>query len=117
MGIFDKISSRKKNNTKERNEINNKGLKETLANTALSTLKPGEHYNDLTYTKVEFGYVFEIDEHGIEALFKIITDKETFYFAAQKDSLIILNFNEELFKTTTEGFLDLHSRFNTNAST
>ncbi len=74
----------------------------------MSTLIQGEHYDDLVYTTVEFGYLFDIDEHGFEALFKMITDKGTFYFAAQKKSLITLDFNEELFKMTTESFLDLH---------
>lgn len=104
MGFFRK----KKEKPKERNEIGNKDLKEHLANTALATLKQGEHYNDLAYTTVEFGYLFDIDDHGLEALFKVITDKGTFYFAAQKESLLSLDFNEALFQTTTEGFLDLH---------
>ncbi len=108
MGLFNKFSDSKKHKAKERNEIGNKELKETLADAALSTLKQGEHYNNLAYTTVEFGYLFDIDEHGLEALFKITTDKGIFYFAAQKQSLITLNFNEALFKTTTDGFLDLH---------
>lgn len=103
MGLF----SRKKKNP-EKNEINNKELKENLANTALTTLKSGEDYQDLAYTTCEFGYLFDIEGHGLEALFKIITDKGTFYFAAQGKELLQLQFNEELFKNTTDKFLDLH---------
>jgi deoxyxylulose-5-phosphate synthase len=109
MGIFNRKNANKKDTPKETNEINNKKLKETLANTAISTLVQGEQYQDLAYTTVTFGYLFMIDGHGVEALFKVITDMGTFYFAVQKQSLIILNFNEALFETTTAGFLDLHS--------
>lgn len=103
MGFF----SRNKKNP-EKNEINNKKLKENLANAALTTLKPDEDYQDLAYTTCEFGYLFVIVGHGLEALFKIITDKGTFYFAAQEEKLLQLQFNEELFKNTTDKFLDLH---------
>ena len=113
MGLFDK--SRKQKGTPggtqagKRNEINNKELKEALANAALSSLKQGEHYNDLSGLIVEFGYLFDIDEHGIEALFKVITDKDTFYFAAQKASVIRLNFDETSFNEFARDFLERHS--------
>ena len=94
---------------KERNEIANKQLKESIANTALGILQKDTDYGDLPYTKVEFGYLFDIDGHGIEALFKVITDKTTAYFAVQGTKMLRLNFSEELFQTTVDGFLDLHS--------
>ena len=109
MGLFDKFSKKKQETPKERNEIQNKQLKETLADTALSLLKQGEEYEELAYTKVEFGYVFDIDDHGIESLFKVITDKGTYYFAAQQKSLMRLDFNEALFESTRDTFLELHS--------
>lgn len=102
MGLF---SKKKKI---EKNEIGNKELKETLANTALGMLKQGEDYEQLAYTECEFGYLFVIEGHGLEALFKIVTDKGIFYFAAQKSSLSRLTLNEELFQSTTDTFLDLH---------
>ena len=40
---------------KESNEINNKELKENIANTALSLLEEGSDYIDLAYTTVQFG--------------------------------------------------------------
>lgn len=92
----------------ERNEITNKDLKEMLANTALGILVQGEDYEELAGTTVQFGYLFDIDNHGLEALFKIITDKTTAYFAAQGEKLMLLNFNDELFQSTTETFLSLH---------
>ena len=66
-----------KKKPKESNEIMNKELKERIADTALSILQEGIDFEDLAYTKVEFGYLFDIDGHGIESLFKIITDKTT----------------------------------------
>jgi len=98
-----------KKKPKESNEIMNKELKERIADTALSILQEGIDFEDLAYTKVEFGYLFDIDGHGIESLFKIITDKTTAYFAVQGTSMLRLNFSEELFQSTVDGFLDLHS--------
>lgn len=94
---------------KERNEIDNKELKENIANTALSIMQNGVDYEDLAYLKVEFGYLFQIEGHGIESLLKISTDKTIAYFAVQKAKMLRLNFSEELFKSTVEGFLKLHS--------
>ena len=94
---------------KESNEINNKELKENIANSALSLLEEGSDYIDLAYTTVEFGYLFDIEDHGLEAILKVITDKLTAYFAVQGTSMMRLNFSDELFETTVAGFLDLHS--------
>ena len=60
---------------KESNEVNNKELKENIANTALSLLEEGSDYVDLEYTTVQFGYLFDIEDHGLEALLKVVTDK------------------------------------------
>lgn len=92
----------------ERNEITNKDLKEMLADTALGILVQGEDYEELAGTTVQFGYLFDIDNHGLEALFKIVTDKNISYFAAQGEKLMRLDFNDELFQSTTETFLSLH---------
>ena len=88
---------------KERNEIGNKDLKEQIADAALAILEEGTDYQNLLYTKVQFGYL-----HGIEALFKVTTDQKTVYFAVQGQSLLRLNFFEALFQGTTETFLTLH---------
>ena len=93
---------------KESNEINNKELKENIANVAIGLLEEASDYNVLAYTKVEFGYLFDIDDHGIEALLKVITDKTTAYFAVQGTSMMRLNFSDELFNTTVEGFMNFH---------
>ena len=106
MNFFKKKKQEEK--PKERNEIANKELKENIANAALRFLQKDTDYEDLAYTTVEFGYLFDIDEHGIEALLKVITDKTTAYFAVQGIKLLRLHFSEELFQTTTDGFLALH---------
>lgn len=106
MGLFGK--KKPQETPGERNEINNHDLKVNLANTALGLLVQGEDYEELANTQVMFGYLFMIEDHGIEALYKITTDKTTAYFAAQGDKLMRLNFNEELFQTTVDGFMDLH---------
>ncbi len=93
----------------ERNLINNKKLKENIANNALNILERGRDYNDLTYTTVQFGYLFDIDNHGLECIFKVVTDLNTFYFAVQGERMMNLNFSEELYQATINSFLDLHS--------
>ncbi|HBI85888.1 MAG TPA: hypothetical protein DDX71_06335 [Ruminococcus sp.] len=102
MGLF------KKKQPEERNEIGNRELKENIGNAALGLLKEGEDYDNLAGLTLQFGYLFVIEGHGVEALFKIITDKATLYFAAQGNQLMRLDFNEALFQSTTAGFLDLH---------
>lgn len=92
----------------ERNEIDNQELKDTLASHAIGLLKQGEDYGQMGAFPCEFGYLYDIEEHGVEALFKLTTDQTVCYFAAQKESLMRLDFTEELFQSTTEGFLNLH---------
>lgn len=106
MGLFGR--KKKPEPPHETNEMGNRELRENLADTALGLLAPCEDFDDLAGTKVEFGYIFMIEDHGIEALYKIITDKTTAYFAAQGDKLMRLNFNEELFKSTVENMNSMH---------
>ena len=44
--------------------------------------------------------------HSTESLFKVITDKDTFYFAVQGTKLLRLSLSEELFNAYAEGFLE-----------
>jgi len=112
MSLFNK--SRKSKGTSngvqagKRNQIENKELKEAIGNAALSTLTQGEHYESLSGLSVEFGYLFDIEGHGIEALLKVITDKGTYYFAAQKASVIRLDFDEGKYELAVETFLEIH---------
>lgn len=93
---------------RKRNAINDGELKMQLADTALSMLEKGVDFDELANTQCTFGYLFEIEGHGLEALYKLVTDKTTAYFAAQGDKLMRLDFNDELFQTTADGFLELH---------
>ena len=90
------------------NEIANNELKESIANAALGILEKNADFENLEDTKVEFGYLFYFEGHGIEGLFKVITDKATIYFAVQGEDIFRLNFSEESFQRTAESFLDLH---------
>ena len=112
MGLFDKFRKSKskveEKQANKKNEIFNTKLKESIATTAISTLRQGDEYSDFAFTKVEFGYLFTFEGHGVEALFKIITDKGTYYFAAQKTSVLRLTIDEALFNDTTKQFLELH---------
>ena len=59
----------------EHNEMENKALKEHLASAALQMLAEGTDYENLAGTTCRFGYLFQIDGHGLEALFQLVTDK------------------------------------------
>lgn len=94
----------------EHNEMENKALKEHLASAALQMLAEGTDYENLAGTTCRFGYLFQIDDgHGLEALFQLVTDKGTAYFAAQGDQLLRLSINETLFEGLTATFLELHA--------
>lgn len=86
-----------------------KEVKEILANTAIVELEKGEDFTDLAYTKVEFGYIYS-RENSYESLFKVITDRKTVFFAAQKGKLIHLQetFTEEHYQGTVEQMKAFH---------
>lgn len=93
----------------EINEIENKELKESIIDIAMNyCFIWNKDYEQFNNTMCEFGYLFSIKGHGLEGLFKIITDEKTYYFAVQKNKLIGLDFNEELFYMTRDVFLSLH---------
>ena len=95
----------------EHNEMENKALKEHLASAALQMLAEGTDYENLAGTTCRFGYLFQIDGHGLEALFQLVTDKGTAYFAAQGDQLLRLSINEALFEGLTATFQELHAGY------
>ena len=92
----------------EHNEIENMSLKEHLATTALGMLEEGTDYKSLSGTSCRFGYLFQIDGHGLEALFQVSTDRATIYFAAQGEKMLRLDLDEALFEEITATFLRLH---------
>lgn len=105
MRAVDKIVPR------ERNEISNMELRNRLKNMALGLLVQGDDYSDLAdRTRCEFGYLYDIRDHGIEALFKLVTGETTAYFLVQGGEPSWVNYDETLFKSTTESFLYMHKK-------
>ncbi len=92
----------------ERNAIGDWQLKENLAVSAMSMLREDVDYHDLTGTKCDFGYLYQIEGYGLEALFRVETDICTTYFAAQGDVLMQVEMPDEQFREATELFLKMH---------
>lgn len=107
MSFFNKRSKAEK--PKGINEISNKELKEKLAKSAFSILQKGTDFEGTKNIRAKFGYLFYFEGHGTEALFKIITDKTTAYFAVQGTDLMRLNLSEEFFQATVDQFLSINS--------
>ena len=110
MGLFGKKKTElpTKKPKAEKNRINDTALREELANAAIATLTAGEDYTSPEGIQCEFGYIIDIEEHGLEALFKVTTDKGVFYFADQRGKILRLAFDEKLFRVTTDSFLAIH---------
>lgn len=107
MGLFSKKEKIIEENV---NQINNKELKEQLADNALAFLVNSNELQpqDFAGIKAEFGYVLMIKDHGLEALFRIIKDEKVYYFAVQQKTLKLLEITEEQFQSVTQHMLDLH---------
>lgn len=107
MGLFSKKENKIEENV---NQINNKELKEQLADNALAFLVNSNELQPQEFSgiKAEFGYVLMIKDHGLEALFKIIKEEKIFYFAVQQETLKLLEITEEQFQSVTQHMLDLH---------
>ena len=103
MGLF-------KNKKQEVNQINNKELKEKLLDNALAFLVNANEIKteDFKGIQAKFGYLLMLENHGIEALFKIIKDDKIFYFAFQQNTLRFLDLSEQQFESVTQHMLDLH---------
>ena len=99
-----------KNEELDINQINNKELRENLLDNAFAYLVNTNMIKkeDFAGMKARFGYLLMVENHGIEALFKIMRDDKTFYFACQGDNLKILNINEEQFESVSLHMLDLY---------
>lgn len=92
----------------EQNCLGDSELESELADMAREMLVRGTDYDDPAASKYKFGYLFDIEDHGIEALFKLITDKTVCYFAVQSNTMLRLDIDEEIFADTTEKFLALY---------
>ena len=94
----------------EVNQIYNRKLKERLLDTAMATLVNLKEIQpkDFEGVQAEFGYILNIKDHGLEALFKIVKDDKVFYFALQQNALKLLSISEEQFRSVTQHMLDMH---------
>lgn len=99
-------------NNKEQkvNQIENKELKDILLDNALAFLVNAKEIEtkDFEGIKAQFGYLLMIENHGLEALFKLIHDEKIFYFAVQQQTLKLLNITEQQFESVTQHMVDLH---------
>ena len=103
---LDELEDLVKTESKGVNKIEDKELKEWIANNAINLLD--KDYSELANTIVEFGYLYDFEGHGIEALLKVVTDKETVYFAVQGTKMMRVDLTEETFNAYVEGFIKIH---------
>ncbi len=103
MGLFDKKKQ-------EVNQIGNKELKDKILDNALAFLVNAKEIEtkDFEGIQAKFGYLLMLENHGIEALFKIIKAEKVFYFAVQQQTLRLLDISEQQFESVTQHMLDLH---------
>lgn len=105
MGLF------KKKQKTDTNQIANTELKEKLADSALAVLINAQKitHENLAGIKAEFGYLLMIEDHGLEALFKIIQNDDVYYFAVQQDKLMMVNIIESQYEATVAHMLSQHT--------
>lgn len=99
-----------KNKKQEVNQIGNKELKDKILDNALAFLVNAKEIGtgDFKGIQAKFGYLLMLENHGVEALFKIIKDEKVFYFAVQQQTLRLLDISEQQFESVTQHMLDLH---------
>jgi len=105
---LDELEDLVRTESKGVNKIEDKELKEWIANNAINLLEKDKDYSELANTIVEFGYLYDFEGHGIEALLKVVTDKETVYFAVQGTKMMRVDLTEETFNAYVEGFIKIH---------
>ena len=100
MGLF---NFKKKKRGECINQIKNIELREKLGDYAFSLLVPGKDYQEFENPILTFAYLYTFkNSNDIEALFKIINEGKSFYFAAQKKTVIRLKIDENLFNQLSE---------------
>lgn len=102
----------------EKNQMANASIKEKIASLAIKTLETNQIVTkeDLEEIRVNFGYIFTKEDGALEALLYVLTKSQNkYYFAVQKEKLLLLNMNEELFKETVDNMKNLYECLNLNA--
>jgi len=102
MGLF----NRKK---KEENLINNQEMKDQLANNAINILMQNRIISDFNNIECEYGYLYNIEGHGFEGLFKIKKLDKIYYFVVQGNNMQMVNLNEEQFEAYKMSFIEMHN--------
>lgn len=69
---LDELEDLVKTESKGVNKIEDKELKEWIANNAINLLEKDKDYSELANTKVEFGYLYDFESHGIETSYETV---------------------------------------------
>lgn len=88
------------------NLINNNDEKEKFANLALNILINNNMVSDVNGISCEYGYLYNIDGHGYEGLFKIKKLDKTYYFAVQGEELKMISLDEPHFIAYRDSFIE-----------
>ena len=88
----------------EKNMAFNAPLKENLANAAINILAQNQLITEEDFKTLSFemGYMLQMENEQLEALFKICYSGKKQYFALQNNKLMILKYTDELFNQTVE---------------
>ena len=94
----------------EINQMYNRELKENLVNTAIGVLLDNKlmTQEDFKGLGVSTGYLFTTEEGQVEGLFQISFSGKTYYFAAQKGKLMMVNINADMYEQTVAYMRDNH---------
>jgi hypothetical protein len=92
-----------------KNKLDDKELKEMIGNSALGLLTQGNDYDSLSGLIVQFSYIFQTPE-GIEAMFKITTDKKVLKFGVNRSKIMLIDLPDETFEEIAAMTIDRHSQ-------
>ena len=99
----------------EINQIRNTNLQQKIGTLAVRMLLDNNiiTQEELKNIKVNFGYLFTKEDGMIEALLYLMTENQNkYFFAVQKEKVLRININEELFKQTVMNMKKLHECLN-----
>ena len=94
----------------EKNQVYNRELKEALVNAAIGVLMDNELITkeDFVGLGIGMGYLFSTEEDQIEGLFQVSFSGKTYFFAAQKGKLMMVNISQEQYEQTVEYMKSYH---------
>ena len=98
-----------------KNVLDNKELKEMIGNSALTLLTQGNDYDSLVGLIVQFSYIFQTPD-GIEAMFKITTDKKVLKFGVNKSKVMLIDLPDEAFEEIAAMTIKMHSKSTSGGS-